>query len=147
MLLFASLYGFPPSLSKDAQEAAARCTSAHPPHSSASQRALSWSGVKSSASLHSVLPAPHLDCFLISAVMEGYGLYPATATAGSGFGREGVCVWEGLLLIMCTLGRVWSGDQSTGTEHQRPRCQCQSWSPAGHIISPCLMFPRYWRYN
>lgn len=92
MLLFASLYGFPPSLSKDAQEAAACCTSANPPHSPASQRALSWSGVKSSASLRLVLPAPHLDCFLISAVMEGYGLYPATATAGSGFGREGgVC--------------------------------------------------------
>lgn len=49
MLLFASSCGFPPSLSNDAQEAAARCTSALPPHTVPLPKGL-WSGVWSSAS-------------------------------------------------------------------------------------------------
>lgn len=43
MLTFASLCGFTPSLSKDAQEAAACCTSALPPHGVLLPKGL-WSG-------------------------------------------------------------------------------------------------------
>lgn len=99
------------------------------PWGPASQRALVWSSVGSSASggpctLFCQLSASMASVF--QPVQEGYRLYPAATAPWSGemcfCGREGVCVWEGLLLIMCTLGRVWSGGQSTGLDRKRPRC-------------------------
>jgi len=56
MLIFASLCGFPQSLSKDAQEAAACCTSALPPHMVLLPKGL-WSGAEWGAQ-HPKAPAP-----------------------------------------------------------------------------------------
>lgn len=99
------------------------------PHGPASQRALVWSGVGSSASDGPCTLSYQLStstALLFQPVQEGYGPYPVMTAPWSGemcfCGREGVCVWEGLLLIMCTLGRAWSGGRSTRLDRKRLRC-------------------------
>lgn len=125
---FASSCGFPPSLSNDAQEAAACCTSALPPHTVPLPKGL-WSRVWSSASDRPFTLSCQLcasTASLLEPVQEGYGPYPAMTAPGSEeirfCGREGACVREALLLIMCTLGRVWSDGLSTGLDLETPRC-------------------------
>lgn len=83
------------------------------PHGPASQRALIWSrvGSRASDSPCTVLPALRLDCFVISAGAGGIRVVSCddcTLLWGDVllWAREGVCVWEGLLPIMCTLGRA-----------------------------------------
>lgn len=71
--LFASPRGFPPSLSKDAQEAAA----AAPQHFHPTQSCFpKGSGLEQSGELsilHPLLPAPCLGCFLVFRGAGGYG--------------------------------------------------------------------------
>lgn len=97
--------------------------------------------------LHPLLPAPCLGCFLVSVVREDT-VYPGMAAPARGRpasvgGKGCVCVGEGLLLIMCTLGRAGLvvGAQDWTREPQVPQ------PPAGHIIPPCLRFPRSWRHK
>lgn len=131
MLLFASPCGFPPSLSKDAREAAAAAPQHFHPTRSHFPKG---SGLEQSGELsilHPLLPALCLGCFLVSVVREDTAVSWDGCT-GSGqmcfCGRKGVCVWEGLLLIMCTLGRAWAGGWSTGLDLRAPGATATSWS-------------------
>lgn len=87
LLLFASSCGFPPSLSKDAQEAAARCTSARPP--CASQKG-SELGLGAQHPCARPCAAPASTASLPQPAVGGYGMYPAAITTGPG--GEGVRV-------------------------------------------------------
>lgn len=143
--LFTSPRGFPPSLSKDAREAAA----AAPQHFHPTLPGGLWTGAEWGAQHPAPPPASSvprlLPCF---SGAGGYGVSWDGCT-GSGqtcfCGRKGVCVCvgEGLLLIMCTLGRAGLvvGAQDWTREPQVPQ------PPAGHIIPPCLRFPRSWRHK
>lgn len=94
--LFASPRGFPPSLSKDAQEAAA----AAPQHFHPTQSCFpKGSGLEQSGELsilHPFLPAPCLGCFLVSVVREDTAVSRdgCTGSGQMGFrGRQGGCVF------------------------------------------------------
>lgn len=108
--------------------------------------ALGWSRVGSSASC-----TP--SCQLFASAASSFPwcwrirLYPGMAAPALGrcasVGGMGVCVWGGLLLIMCTLGRAGLVVRAQDWTRERQVPQ----PPAGHIIPPCLRFPRSWRHE
>lgn len=122
---------FPSQLVQGCLGGCSSCTSALPPH--ASPRALGWSRVGSSASC---TPSCQLCASAASWSPRCRRIQPYPGMAASGQmcfpGRKGgvcVCVWGGLLLIMCTLGRAglvvraqeWTGEP-------RPGATASSWS-------------------
>lgn len=142
--LFAS---FPPSLSKDAREAAAAAPQHFHPTWSCFPKG---SGLEQSGELSILHPPPASSVPRLLPCLRGFGrMQPIlgwlhrAAVGGEGGLCVCVCVWEGLLLIMCTLGRAGlvAGAQEGTGEPQVPQ------PPAGHIIPACLRFPRSWRHK
>lgn len=138
---------FPSKLVQGCPGGCSSCTSALPPHAVLLPKGL-WAGAERGAQHPAPPPASSLPrllpCFPWCGRIRPYpGMAAPALGTWASVGGKGGCVWEGLLLIMCTLGRAGLvvGAQDWTREPQVPQ------PAAGHIIPACLRFPRSWRHK